>query len=163
MTESQRNINPGAGGEVTRTKFERNAGAVWTGNMREGQGTLGVGSGLVQNLKYTYATRFENAPGTNPEELLAAAHAACYSMALAGVLTKQDHPPEQIQTRATCTVVQQPEGGWRITRMHLDVRATVPGLDRATFEQLAQQAEQECPVSNVIRNGLQIELSASLS
>ncbi len=162
MTETQRNISTGTGREVRTKGIERNAGVVWTGDLRRGQGVLGVGSGVIQDVTYTYATRFENAPGTNPEELLAAAHAACYSMALAGELTRQGHTPEQVQTRATCTVAPQPGGGWKITRMHLDVQATAPGLDQATFEQVAQEAERNCPVSNVIRNGLQIELNAVL-
>jgi osmotically inducible protein OsmC len=114
-------------------------------------------SGVLHNVPFTYATRFEQAPGTNPEELIAAAQAGCYSMAFANYLSQQGHVPEQIETRATITL----DSG-KLTAMHLVTRGRVPGLDDAAFKRLAQEAEQRCPVANLLRSGLAITLDAAL-
>ena len=140
----------------------REAGAIWKGDLRSGQGHVTTKSGVLRGQSYSFATRFEHEPGTNPEELIAAAHAACYSMAFAGMLKGMGHDPQSIDTQATCTMVLQ-EGGARIASMRLRVRGQVPGVDEATFKQLARKADKECPVSNLLRNGLEIEIEATLA
>jgi lipoyl-dependent peroxiredoxin len=135
--------------------------AVWSGDLRSGNGTLGSESGVLKNTPYSFATRFGDAKGTNPEELIAAAHAACYSMALANYLSSKGHTVRSIATKATCTLSQQ-AGGFRITRMRLDTTGDVPGLTADAFEQLAREGEKTCPVSNSIRGCVEIELHARL-
>ena len=137
--------------------IERTASGVWHGDLRGGSGQIDSTSGVLQNTPFTFATRFENAKGTNPEELIAAAHAACYSMAFANYLSGQGHIPEEIQTQATITL----DNG-AITKMHLVTKGRVPGLEAADFARLADEAEKKCPVSNLLRNGLAITLDASL-
>lgn len=141
--------------------IRRIAEATWSGNLREGNGTLSSGSGALDDEKYSFGTRFEDGAGTNPEELIAAAHAGCYSMALAGTLKRNGHRPEQIKTQAICTLVPQ-NGGFRISELRLRTRAQVVGMEPAAFGELAQQAEAECPVSNALRGGPTIQLDASL-
>ena len=138
--------------------IERSATGMWHGDLRSGKGQIDSTSGVLQNTPYTFATRFENAKGTNPEELIAAAHAACYSMAFANYLSQQGHVPDEITTRATITL----DNGV-INKMHLVTKGKVPGLDEETFERLADEAEKKCPVSNLLRNGLAITLEASLA
>jgi osmotically inducible protein OsmC len=142
-------------------EFVRRAGAVWQGDLRGGKGTIRTESGAVVEEPYRFATRFENEPGTNPEELIAAAHAACYSMAFANVLAKKGYDPQRIETDAACTMTTG-EGGTRITAMKLTVRGQVPGMDEETFRQMAHEGDQNCPVSNLLRSGLKIELEAQL-
>ena len=143
-------------------EFRRRGEAVWLGDLKAGNGRISTRSGALKDVPYSFSTRFQDEPGTNPEELIAAAHAACYSMALADTLASKGWPVERIETSATCTVASQPSGGFRITAMRLVTRARVPGLDEAGFAQLAQAAEKACPVSNVLRSGLRIELEAAL-
>lgn len=138
--------------------IERTATGQWQGDLRSGTGRMSAPSGVLQDAPFTFATRFENAKGTNPEELIAAAHAGCYSMAFANYLSQQGHVPEQIETRATITL----DSG-KLTRMHLETRGRVPGLDAETFKRLADEAEKRCPVSNLLRSGLEISLDAQLS
>ena len=142
-------------------EFKRTARAVWNGDSRHGQGRVSSGSGALNDTPYTFVTRFGDAPGTNPEELLAAAHAACFSMALASRLAGAGHPPEEIQTAAACFMTRD-DAGVKITRMRLETRVRAPGLDAAAFQQLAAEAEKSCPVGNVLRGGLTIELDAAL-
>ena len=137
--------------------IERTASGVWRGDLRSGNGLINSTSGVLNATPFTFATRFENAKGTNPEELIAAAHAACYSMAFANYLAGQGHTPEEIQTQATITL----DNG-SITKMHLVTKGRVPGLEAADFARLADEAEKKCPVSNLLRNGLAITLDASL-
>ena len=137
--------------------IERTASGAWQGDLRSGKGQISSTSGVLQNTPFTFATRFENAKGTNPEELIAAAQAACYSMAFANYLAGQGHTPEEIQTQATITL----DNGV-ITKMHLVTRGRVPGLEASDFARLADEAEKKCPVSNLLRNGLAITLDASL-
>lgn len=136
---------------------QRTASGIWQGDLRGGNGRMSGTSGVLQDLPFTYATRFENAKGTNPEELIAAAQAGCYSMAFANYLAQQGHTPEEISTRATVTL----DNG-AITKLHLETRGRVPGLDDATFKRLAEEAEKKCPVANLLRSGLTITLDASL-
>lgn len=137
--------------------IERTANGVWWGDLRGGKGQIDSTSDVLQATPYTFATRFENAKGTNPEELIAAAHAACYSMAFANYLSGQGHTPEEIRTQATITL----DNG-SINKMHLVTQGRVPGLDQSEFQRLADEAEKKCPVSNLLRNGLAITLEASL-
>jgi len=141
--------------------IKRTGEAVWSGDLRHGRGELSVESTAFTGEPYRFATRFENEPGTNPEELIAAAHAGCYSMSLANALSEEGHEPARIETRATCTLSTQ-AGGFAITRMHLHVRAKVPGIDESALKEIAEQADKACPVSNLLRPGLEIELDAGL-
>jgi len=143
--------------------LRRSAAAVWTGTLREGKGSLSTDSGVLDEAIYSFGTRFEDRQGTNPEELIAAAHAGCYNMALANELARSKHPPERVETRAVCTLSPQSGGGFRITKMALDTRANVQGIEQAEFLEIARRAEVECPVSNALRGGVEIELYATLA
>jgi len=129
----------------------------WHGDLKSGNGKLDSTSGAFSNMPFTFATRFENAKGTNPEELIAAAHAGCFSMAFSNYLSKQGHVPDTITTRATISL----EDG-KINKMHLETRGKVSGLDDATFKRMAAEAEKTCPVSVLLRPGLSITLDAAL-
>jgi len=142
-------------------KFVRRGAAVWQGDLRGGKGSIRTESGAVAEAPYRFSTRFENEPGTNPEELIAAAHAACYSMAFANFLAQKGYDPQRIETDAACTL-SMGEGGTRITAMKLTVRGQVPGLDAETFERLAHEGDKNCPVSNLLRSGLEITIEAQL-
>jgi len=123
---------------------------------------VSVGSGALGALPVTWASRTERSDGkTSPEELMAAAHAACYAMAFSHTLAQAGTPAERLAVSATCTF-EQVEGGFKISTMDLNVRGKVPGLDEAGFEQVARQAEQGCPVSNALRNNVQIRVNAHL-
>jgi osmotically inducible protein OsmC len=135
--------------------------AVWEGGLRSGRGHFNAGSGAFGG-DYTFATRFEGAKGTNPEELIAAAHAACLSMALSAGLEAAKTPATRISTKASCTV-EKAGDGFRITKMRLEVRGEVPGLDQKGFEAAAQQAKDGCPVSQALKGNLQMELDARLA
>lgn len=143
--------------------LKRKAHAEWTGDLKGGKGQLSTESGALESEAYNFATRFENKPGTNPEELIAAAHAGCFSMALALTLSKKGYDPKKIKTSAVCHLVKLDEGGFAITQMHLDVEAEVPGLDQATFGEIVKAADKGCPVSNLLRSGLDISIEATLS
>jgi len=130
--------------------MERKAGAVWKGGLKDGKGTVTTASGVLKATPYSFSTRFENAPGTNPEELIAAAHAGCFSMALSAQLGNAGITPESISTEATLTLEKQ-EGGFAITKIHLDVAAKIPGGDKAAFDKAAQNAKSGCPVSKVLK------------
>ena len=143
------------------TTINRKAGALWSGDSRSGVGTISTESQAVKQLPYNYQTRFGEQPGTNPEELIAAAHAACFSMALASTLKKNGYEPKKTDTNAACTIVSS-NGGYEITHMQLHVRAEVPGIGEMAFQKLVEEADQHCPVSNLLRNGLKIEIDAVL-
>jgi len=134
--------------------------AVWEGGLRQGKGTFSAGSGAFSGA-YSFPTRFEGAAGTNPEELIAAAHAACLSMALSGVLEREGSAPTRISTTATCTIEKQ-EAGFRITKMHLQVRAVVPGMEAEAFGKAAEAAKDGCPVSNALKGNVAFTLDAAL-
>jgi osmotically inducible protein OsmC len=135
--------------------------AVWEGGLRSGRGHFDAGSGAFGG-DYTFATRFESAKGTNPEELIAAAHAACLSMALSAGLEAAQTPATRIRTKASCTV-EKAGDGFRITKMRLEVRGEVPGLDQQGFEAAAQKAKDGCPVSQALKGNVQMELDAKLA
>jgi osmotically inducible protein OsmC len=137
----------------------RKANAVWRGTGRDGAGDLTSASGVLSSTPYSYKTRFEDEPGTNPEELLAAAHAGCFTMALAFGLQQAGFTPEELRTEAAVSL--DPDGsGFKISRSALTLRAKVPGLDAAKFQELAKGAEQNCPVSKVLN--AEITLDAQL-
>ena len=138
----------------------RTANAEWKGALPDGDGTFGVASGAVDGA-YTVGTRFEEDPGTNPEELVAAAHASCFSMQLSGVLSQGGNPPESIRTEAKVQLLKQGEG-FGITRIELDTRARVPGVSEDEFQRAAEAAKEGCPVSKALGGVDSIELRASL-
>lgn len=129
--------------------MERKASAVWKGGLKDGKGAVSSASGVLANTPYSFATRFEGTPGTNPEELIAAAHAGCFSMALSAQLGAAQLTPESINTSATLTM-EKLEAGWAITAVHLDVTAKVPGASAEAFNKAAQDAKAGCPVSKVL-------------
>jgi len=136
------------------------ASAVWEGKLKDGKGTFKAASGAFTG-PYTFATRFEGKPGTNPEELIAAAHAACLSMALSAGLEKAGKPATRVQAEAACTM-DMVNGTPTITRMDLTVRGKVPGLDQAGFQKAAEEAKSGCPVSRALKGIPQITLDAKL-
>jgi lipoyl-dependent peroxiredoxin len=137
----------------------RNASATWEGGLAKGKGSFSGESGAI-NGAYSFGTRFGDQKGTNPEELLAAAEAACFSMALSGGLEKNGTPATRVETRAACTVEKVGEG-FKITTMKLDVRAQVPNIDAAAFQKVAEATKTGCPVSQALA-GVKIEMTARL-
>jgi osmotically inducible protein OsmC len=137
----------------------RTASAKWEGGLRGGRGKYSGANGL--GGQYNFSSRFENGPGSNPEELLAAAHAACYSMALSAGLEKNGTPPASVSTTAKCTV-EKVGDGFKITRMQLDVDASVPNIDDAAFQRIATASKEGCPVSQALKGNLDIQLNAKL-
>ena len=129
--------------------MERKASAVWKGGLKDGKGEFSVPSGVFSHVPYSFKTRFEDAPGTNPEELIAAAHAACFSMALSAQLGGANITPESINTTANLKM-EKLEAGWAITAVHLDVTAKIPNGDEAAFQKAAENAKAGCPVSKVL-------------
>ncbi|HEV2559602.1 MAG TPA: OsmC family protein [Microvirga sp.] len=127
----------------------RKARAVWQGTGKDGSGHLTTDSGILSSTPYTFKTRFETEPGTNPEELIAAAHAGCFTMALAFQLQGAGITPQELATECAVTLVQE-GGGFTISKSALTLRATIPGIDRAKFEEAARAAEKNCPVSKVL-------------
>ncbi len=141
-------------------EFERHSTARWNGNLREGNGTLTSGSGALKDTSYAFVSRFENGAGTNPEELLAAAHAGCFSMALANRLSKADFKVDYIQTEATCVFSQQ-SGGWKIVKMVLKTKGKVAGIDAAKFAAEAEETKNTCIVSQAL-SAVPMELEVTL-
>ncbi len=139
----------------------RTATASWKGDLRSGVGKTSTPSGALHDTRITFSTRFENEPGANPEELIAAAEAACFSMALSADLGRAGFTPTAINTTATLTMAT--DGGFRIVGIHLDTEATVPGLNAAKFQEVAAKTKDGCPVSTLLKPGLQsLTLSAKL-
>jgi osmotically inducible protein OsmC len=138
----------------------RKASAVWNGSLKEGKGTISTESKVLSNAQYSFSTRFENGIGTNPEELIAAAHAGCFTMALSGQLTNAGFTPESLETTAAVTL-EKLESGFTVTKIHLDVTAKVPGADAAAFEKAAQNAKAGCPISRLLK--AEITMTAKLA
>jgi lipoyl-dependent peroxiredoxin len=138
----------------------RKGNAVWRGGLKDGKGTLGTGSGTLTDVNYNYRMRFEEEPGTNPEELVAAAHAACYSMALSADLGKAGLNPQSVETHATLTF-EPKDGKPTITKIHLDTVAKVPGVDPQQFAKIAEGTRANCPISRLLNT--EITLDARLS
>jgi osmotically inducible protein OsmC len=142
--------------------IERHAQARWTGTLRDGSGTTTTGSGIITQAPYSVPSRFENGKGTNPEELLAAAHASCFSMMLAKIMGDRQKVAREISTRATI-IMSQRNGAPRIIKIHLDTEVDAEGLNETTLKEVAAQAKEQCPVSVLLRPGLEeITLSARL-
>ncbi len=139
--------------------MQRTASAHWSGGLKDGKGTVSTQSGVLSQTQYSFSTRFENGVGTNPEELIAAAHAGCFSMALSAQLGNAGMTPESIDTKATLTL-DKTDAGFTITAVHLDVKVKIPGADKAKFDEAAQSAEKGCPVSRVLK--ADITMSAEL-
>jgi osmotically inducible protein OsmC len=139
--------------------MKRTGSAVWKGDLKSGQGTVSTESGVLSNSQYSFKTRFEDGKGTNPEELIAAAHAGCFSMALSSELGKLGVTAESIRTTATVSL-EKTDAGFTITAVHLDLKAKVPGADKATFETATSNAKKGCPVSRVLN--AEITLDATL-
>ena len=130
--------------------MDRKASAHWSGGLKDGKGTISAPSSVLNNTPYSFARRFENEPGTNPEELIAAAHAACFSMALSAQLGNAGMTAQAIDTTATVTL-EKLESGFTITKIHLDVAVKSPGGDQAKFNEAAKNAKEGCPVSKVLK------------
>ncbi|MCH8123836.1 MAG: OsmC family protein [Bacteroidetes bacterium] len=139
--------------------MKRNASAEWTGSLKEGRGTMSADSGVLKDTQYSFSTRFEDGIGTNPEELIAAAHAGCYSMALSAELGKAGFDPQSVRTSATVTL-EMLDGGPTITNVHLVAVANVPGADDEAFQEVANGAKEGCPISRVLDT--EITLDATL-
>ncbi|MFI5257420.1 MAG: OsmC family peroxiredoxin [Gemmatimonadales bacterium] len=137
----------------------RTASATWQGGLQKGNGTFKGQTGLQG--QYNFSSRFENGAGSSPEELLAAAHAACYSMALSVGLEQAGFTPKQVDTQAACTV-EKVGAGFKITTMRLTTRASVPKIDEAKFQSIAAATKEGCPVSGALKNNVQMELEAKL-
>src|SRR5262249_37242349 len=134
----------------------RRAWAIWRGGLRDGSGTISTESGALKALPYGYKSRFENGPGTNPEELIAAAHAGCFSMALSLMLGQAGFTPENLETHAEVTLERVGEG-FEITASHLSLSANVPGVDSAKFMELANAAKAGCPVSKLMKANIKLD------
>jgi osmotically inducible protein OsmC len=139
--------------------MKRTASALWKGGLKDGKGTVSTESGVLASAQYSFSTRFENGVGTNPEELIGAAHAGCFSMALSGQLAAAGMTAESIRTTATVTM-EKTDAGFTITAIHLDVVAKIPGADAAAFQTAAGNAKSGCPVSRVLN--AQITMDAKL-
>jgi len=143
-------------------EIERTADAVWQGDSRSGNGTFTTGSGVIRDQAYTWQMRFGNEPGTNPEELVAAAHAACFSMAFASALRKAGFAPDTLRTHAALTMEQE-NGRWSVARIRLEVEGIVPDIDEAAFQQQANEAKNNCQISRLLNPGLKrMDLVATL-
>ncbi len=130
--------------------MQRKASATWNGDLKGGKGRISTASGVLADTQYSFSTRFENGAGTNPEELIAAAHAGCFSMALSAQLTEAGLTPDEITTEATVSL-EKGDGGWAVTKSHLEVSARIPGVDKATFDKLANAAKTGCPISKLMK------------
>ncbi|MCK0713992.1 MULTISPECIES: OsmC family protein [Chromohalobacter] len=139
--------------------IEKTGSAHWQGSLKRGKGTVSTQSGALKDNPYGFNTRFEGEPGTNPEELIAASHASCYSMALSMILGEAGHDPDDVRTEATVTL-DQDDSGFKITKVHLVTRAKVPGIDQSGFEESANKAKEGCPISRVLN--AEITLDATL-
>lgn len=134
--------------------IQREASAHWTGDLMHGSGKTSTGSGVLRDVPYSVPSRFENAKGTNPEELIAAAHASCFSMMLAKLLGDAKKTPRDIQTKANLTL-SNASGGWKITKIHLQSEVSGEGLDADTLNRTAAQAKEQCPISVLLKPGLE--------
>ncbi len=140
--------------------MDRTASAIWHGDLKTGKGTLSTQSHTLQDTQYSFKTRFEDGVGTNPEELIAAAHAGCFTMALSAQLTSVELPPTALETTAVVTMETTSDGP-TVTKIHLTTRATVPGIEKDKFDELAKKAKEGCPISRLLK-AAEITLDATL-
>jgi osmotically inducible protein OsmC len=136
--------------------MKRKASAVWRGGLKDGKGTISTDSGVLSDAQYSFGTRFENGIGTNPEELIGAAHAGCFSMALSGQLGAANLVPESIKTTASVTM-EKTEAGFTVTQVHLDVKAKIPGATQQAFETAANNAKTGCPISRLLKANITMQ------
>jgi osmotically inducible protein OsmC len=136
--------------------MERTASAVWNGSLKEGKGSITTQSGVLSEAPYSFLTRFENGKGTNPEELIAAAHAGCFTMALSAQLGTMNFTPQSLRTSAKVTL-EKLDAGWTISKIHLDVSARVPGISASAFESAAASAKANCPVSRLFKTEITMD------
>jgi len=139
--------------------MQRKGSAIWHGDLKSGKGTVSAESGALKEVQYSFSTRFENGVGTNPEELIAAAHAGCFSMALSAQLGEAKLTPTSVRTTATVTL-EKTDAGFTVTRSHLDVVTNVPGATQAAFDQAAANAKAGCPISRLLN--AEITMTATL-
>jgi osmotically inducible protein OsmC len=137
------------GRDPTEDVMKRSGSAVWNGGLKDGKGVISTQTRVLDNTPYTFSGRFEQGSGTNPEELVAAAHAGCFSMALSGELNAAGFTAKSIRTEATATL-EKTDAGWTVTEMHLDVTAEVPNATPEAFEQAAENAKRNCPISRLL-------------
>ncbi len=140
--------------------MQRTGSAVWKGGLKDGKGTVSTASGVLKDTQYSFSTRFENGEGTNPEELIAAAHAGCFSMALSAQLGEANMKAESINTTATVTL-EKTDAGFTVTKSHLDVTAKIPDADKAAFDKAANNAKAGCPISRLLK--AEITMNAKLA
>ncbi|MCG7601058.1 OsmC family protein [Halomonas sp. McH1-25] len=136
--------------------IKKKGSAEWQGSLKKGKGTVSTESGALKQNPYGFNTRFEGQPGTNPEELIGAAHASCFSMALSMILGESELEPESIKTEATVTL-EQDDSGFTISAVHLETRARIPGADQASFEEAANKAKEGCPVSKLFKANITLD------
>lgn len=136
--------------------MKRSASAVWNGGLKDGKGVISTQSGVLENAQYSFSTRFEEGKGTNPEELIAAAHAGCFSMALSAQLNNAGRTAERIETEATVTL-EKTDAGFTVTAVHLKVRAKVPGATPPDFQEAAKAAKEGCPISRLLKAEITME------
>jgi len=136
--------------------MKRKGSAVWQGGLKDGKGTVSTDSGVLRNTPYSFSTRFEDGTGTNPEELIAAAHAGCFSMALSGQLGNAGLTAESIETTATATF-EKTDAGFTVTQMHLEVRARIPGASQEAFNTAANNAKAGCPISRLLNTNITMD------
>ncbi|MEW6735992.1 MAG: OsmC family protein [Acidobacteriota bacterium] len=136
--------------------MKRKASAIWQGGLKDGKGTISTDSGVLSNTQYSFSTRFEEGIGTNPEELIAAAHAGCFTMALSGQLGNAGLTAESLETTATVTM-EKLAAGWTITEIHLEVKAKIPGANATAFETAANNAKTGCPISRLLNTKITMD------
>jgi osmotically inducible protein OsmC len=139
--------------------MKRTASAIWQGDLKQGHGAIATQSGVLKDTQYSFSTRFENGVGTNPEELIAAAHAGCFTMALSAALGGAGFVPKRLATQAAVTL-EQVSGNWTISKVHLENEAWVPGISAEKFQEIAAGAKANCPVSRLLK--AEITLTAKL-
>jgi lipoyl-dependent peroxiredoxin len=139
----------------------RKASAIWRGDLKTGRGTISSDSTVLKDAQYAFGTRFENGPGTNPEELIGAAHAGCFSMALSAELGKAGFKPESVSTTASVTLENHPQTSWTVTKIHLENKSKVPGITPEKFAEIANGAKNGCPISRLLK-AAEITLDAKL-
>jgi lipoyl-dependent peroxiredoxin len=143
------------------TLMKRTASAVWQGSLKTGKGTLTSPGGALKNTEYSFGSRFESGAGTNPEELIAAAHSGCFAMALSAELGKAGFTPDRLEVTAEVSLDNVPPAGWTVTASHLVLTAKIPGIDQAKFAEIAGQAKAGCPISRLLN--AKVTLAATLA
>ena len=141
--------------------MKRTATAVWNGSLKQGKGSLTAPGGALNNTPYSFGSRFESGAGTNPEELIAAAHAGCFAMAFSAMLGEAGFTPDHVEARADVTLEQVPPAGWTVTKSHLTLAAKIPGIDQAKFDEISAKAKAGCPISRLLK--AEITLDAKLA